>query len=180
MVAWQCSTHARDSALLTGHAARVLEIVTFALAIAGFVLLAWCAAFAAAGQRPRWLLLLTTVVVLVHVALVWGDRYGGSIAQATRNGYTGFALFHTALAALVAANVVGHRRGTQCVLFTFLVVCIGANGAIWRYDVVAIYRIPVIAVTVVGLVTVVRRWARSQSRSETSRTRQTPSSRDAE
>lgn len=94
---------------------------------------------------------MTTAVVVVHVYMVWAYRYEWSFAQATRNGYAGFALFHTALLSLVGANLVTKRWGRRAILFTFVVVCLGANGAIWRYDVVEVYRIPVIAVTVLGL-----------------------------
>ncbi len=130
----------------------MLSQLTFPLAGVGFALLAVAGGLATMGKCPRWLVVLTAAVILTHVGFVWQFRYEWSFAQATRNGYFGFALFHTALLLLVIAALVSGIRAQRNLLFaTFLIVCVGANGAVYRYDVVALYRIPVHAVTLAGI-----------------------------
>ncbi len=129
--------------------------LTFPLAILGFALLAGCAPLAIQGKCPLWLKLVTAVVIAVHVFFVWAFRYEWSFAQATRNGYFGFALFHTALGLIVTSPFLPPKLARMFLLLAFLAVCLGANGAVYRYDVVAAYRIPVHAITLLGAVFVI-------------------------
>jgi hypothetical protein len=50
------------------------------------------------------------VVIVVHVSMVWSYRYGWRFDLAVRNGYAGFAMFHTALAMIVASTAARARR----------------------------------------------------------------------
>ena len=140
-----------------------METLTFLLAMIGFAALAGSAVSAARGSLPRSLSAATASVVLVHVVLVWTFRYEGDIAQATRNGYAGFLIFHVALALIVAAPLLPPRPGRLATLVAFPIVCIGASGAVFRYDEVAIYRVPVILVAALGIVLIFTN-ARSASR----------------
>ncbi len=136
----------------------MLETITFALAMLGFGLLTFNAVFSAHGRGSRALSLLTAVVIVVHVLLVWAFRYQWSFAQATRNGYAGFGIFHLALASIVVSSVVAQHLARWLTLASYLIVCLGASGAVFRYEVVAVYRIPVLACVVGGLLSLARIW----------------------
>jgi hypothetical protein len=96
------------------------------------------------------MLRVVTLVIVVHVILVWVVRYEGRFSDATRNGYVGFMLFHGALLAIVTSAFVNQRLARQLLITAFGVVTVGALGAVFRYDVVAIYRVPVIVCAIVG------------------------------
>jgi hypothetical protein len=141
-----------------------VETVTFALAMLGFAGLAASAALAA-WRRPSLLVALpTSAAIAAHVALVWAFRYGGSLAQATRNGYAGFVIFHAALLAIVASLLVPRRVASWLLLAAFAAVCVGAIGAVFRYNVVAVYRVPVIACALAGWSAIALGWWKARSR----------------
>ena len=98
------------------------------------------------GRFDRRLAVFIAMIVTAHVYGVWSHRYDWQIDQATRNGYTGFLIFHTALIAINVAAVVNERAGIWLHRLAFTIVSMGAIGATFRYDVVAIYRIPVLFV----------------------------------
>ena len=91
------------------------------------------------------------LIVFAHVLLVWHFRYEWEIAQATRNGYAGFVIFHTALLGILSAPLVGSRLARRLVAFSFCVAAMGASGAVLRYEEVAIYRLPVLVFDLAGL-----------------------------
>ena len=128
----------------------MLQFVTFLLAPVGYALLTLVAIRAASGRVPRALLQATAAIVLVHVVLVWTVHYGGAFSQATRNGYAGFILFHTALAGIVASVFLGDRMARRALIAAFAVVTVGALAAVFRYEVVALYRLPVAATAIAG------------------------------
>lgn len=129
----------------------MIDHLTFALAFLGFVMLAWQAATSATGRRLRQVEWATAAIVLAHVALVWAHRYEFSFAQATRKGYAGFLVFHAALGAIAFAPFVSQRAARWLTLFAFAAVCVGAIGAVFRYDVVRWYRVPVLVVAAFGI-----------------------------
>jgi hypothetical protein len=86
------------------------------------------------------------------VLLVWAYRYDGQLARATRNGYAGFVIFHTALLLVVASALARGRVATALVQGAFGIVTVGALGAVFRYEEVSAYRIPVILCGLAGVV----------------------------
>ena len=98
----------------------------------------------------------TATIALVHVAMVWHFRYSWSFELAVRNGYAGFVIFHAALASILGASLARADIARRLVLIAFAIVTLGANGAVWRYDVVAIYRIPVMACAAIAWLLVLR------------------------
>jgi hypothetical protein len=88
------------------------------------------------------------LVVTAHVFGVWAHRYEWQFDQAVRNGYGGFLLFHTALTAINAALFTPDRISRVLHRVAFVVVSMGAVGATFRYDVVSVYRIPVLIVLI--------------------------------
>ena len=126
------------------------ERVTFLLAVIGYAGLTVSAVLAARGRVVPWLLRSTAVVVVTHVALVWTVRYGWSWAQATRDGYAGALIFHSALALIVASVFVAHRLATRLLITAFAIVSVGAVAAVFMDDAVAVYRPVVIGLAVIG------------------------------
>ena len=99
----------------------------------------------------------TALVVVLHVVLVWSVVYEGSFSQATRNGYAGFLIFHVALGFIAATPFLRRVPARRATIAAFLIVCVGATGAVFRYEVVSIYRVPVVAIVVIGVILVVRK-----------------------
>jgi hypothetical protein len=135
----------------------LLEQLTFALAPLGYAGLALCAVMAVHRSTPLTVWRVVAAIIVTHVVLVWHVRYGWQFSEATRNGYAGFLLFHTALAAIVVSTVVDEPLRRRLLVAAFLVVTMGASAAVYLYDVVAAYRYPVHAISLLGLLALVRR-----------------------
>ncbi|MGQ0648357.1 MAG: hypothetical protein ACT4P7_12380 [Gemmatimonadaceae bacterium] len=130
----------------------MIEQVTFLLALVGYAGLTFTAVRSALGTLPRGLWRGVVLVIVLHVLLVWTVRYEWRLGEATRNGFGGFVLFHGALIAILASTVLSERVARVLIWAAFFVVSAGVIGATLRYDVVAVYRIPVLLVALVGLV----------------------------
>jgi hypothetical protein len=143
----------------------MLESLTFFLAILGYTGLTLTAVAIAWGRLPVWLWRGVAAIILVHVLLVWSVRYGWQFGEATRNGYVGFLLFHTALVAILASVLLRERVARWLIWGAFVIVSIGALGATFRYEVVALYRIPVMLAALVGTSGLI--WAYSTRRRRT-------------
>jgi hypothetical protein len=131
-----------------------LTSLTFLLAVLGYALLTVTAILAARGRVPVVLWRVAAAIIVIHVALVWAVRYGWSLAQATRHGYTGFLIFHGALVLIVVSAFVP-RRTAALVYVAFAIVSLGALGAVSRYEEVAQYAAVVIALMVAGSIGIV-------------------------
>lgn len=129
----------------------MLEFLTFLLAPIGYAGLTATMLVAARGRWPDALARVTVGVILTHVFLVWHVRYGWQFSEATRNGYGGFVIFHTALAAIVASLAVELRVARRLIAGAFAAVTIGAVAATFKYEVVANYRIPVLVIATTGI-----------------------------
>lgn len=103
------------------------------------------------GTFDRRLAIGVAVIVTAHVFGVWSHRYAWQFDQAVRNGYAGFLIFHSALIAIDVAALAPARISIWLHRVAFLIVSMGAIGATFRYDVVAIYRIPVLFVCAMTL-----------------------------
>jgi hypothetical protein len=82
-----------------------------------------------------------------------------------RNGWAGFAMFHGALVMIVASTAVPERAARWLIHLSFLIVTLGNLGATFLYDVVAIYRIPVVLCALVGTAALARHWLAARARS---------------
>lgn len=136
--------------------------LTFGLALAGYALLAGDAAARVLGRRWRALTVATAVVVAAHVACVWGLRFDWSLDRMLAKGWAGFLLFHSALAAVLAAVVLGEPWRTRLVMLAFAVVSAGALAAPFRYPELHWTAVPLfgIAFGAVAVVVVGRRLRR--------------------
>jgi hypothetical protein len=128
----------------------MLERITFLLAVIGYAGLTTTALLAALRRLPVVFWRGVALVIVTHVVLVWMVRYDWQFASATRNGYVGFLAFHGALALIVASLFLGDRRARVLIWSAFAIVSLGALGAVFRYEVVAIYRAPVMLAAAVG------------------------------
>ena len=133
-----------------------LEFVTFLLAPIAYGGLAVAAVRAMQRRPSRTLQRAVAAVAVAHVALVWSVRYGLQLSAATRKGYAGFLMFHAVLLAIVASGFVGERIARPLLVAAFVVVSLGALGAVFVEPVVAIYRIPVILIALGGVVGLAR------------------------
>jgi hypothetical protein len=133
--------------------------ITFLLAFVGYATLA-AAAVTAVVRPRRGLIRVCAAIVLAHVVLVWRLRYDWQLAEATRNGPAGFVVFHTALAAILWATVAPDAWARRLIIAGFAIVTMGALGAVFRYDDVRSYRVPVIVCAVAGAAGIAGRAAR--------------------
>jgi hypothetical protein len=107
--------------------------------------------WAAISQPPVAVKATVAGIVAVHVLFVWMFRFEWDWARATRNGYAGFTIFHVALLLIVMAPLLRAPFSTLALRSAFLIATAGALGAVFRYDEVAVYRIPVIAGAAAGV-----------------------------
>ena len=82
--------------------------------------------------------------------MVWVFHYDWQFSVAVRNGYSGFIIFHSALLMILLSNFVKESSAKVLIKISFIVVTIGAVRAVFRYDVVSIYRIPVLICAAAG------------------------------
>lgn len=115
------------------------------------------------GMFDRRLSFAVALIVTAHVFGVWSYRYEWQFDQAVRNGYSGFLIFHAALIAIDVAAFAGNRISMWLHRAAFTIVSMGAIGATFRYDVVAIYRIPVIFVFAMTLLISYRSFMQRQA-----------------
>ncbi len=124
--------------------------ITFLLAVAGYAGLTAVVLLSTRGRVPVQTWRIVAGIILIHVLMVWTFRYRWEFALAVRNGYAGFVLFHLSLAAILVSTVVRERLAVVLIRLAYLVVTAGAIGATILYDVVSIYRIPVILLGMAG------------------------------
>lgn len=124
--------------------------ITFLLAMIGYAGLTAVVVLSLRGSVPMRFWRAVAGVILIHVAMVWTFRYEWQFALAVRNGYAGFLMFHGSLAAILISTVSGARLARVLIRAAFVVVSAGAIGATFLYEVVAVYRVPVIACALVG------------------------------
>lgn len=137
--------------MTTASTSATIEFVTFLLAIIGYIGLGFNLLTIVRSRLKKPYMAATAIVILVHVFLVWAFRYGWAFSQATRNGYVGFLLFHSALLCIIIAVFAGTEIAGKLVIAAFPIVSAGAIGATFRYDVVAMYRIPVLIIAAIGI-----------------------------
>ncbi len=128
-----------------------LENFTFLLAFLGYIGLSANLVLTARGTYSRPAIALVALVAVAHVYLVWAFRYDWQYAMAVRNGYAGFFIFHAALLSIISAPFVPPSICKPLIVLSFLIVSAGASGAVFRYEVVSIYRIPVLLNAGLGL-----------------------------
>ena len=131
--------------------------ITFLLAMMGYGGLTVVVVLTSLGREiPRRFWWIVTAIVVAHVSMIWAVRYDWDFALAVRNGYAGFVLFHLAFLMIVASAFLHERIARTLIRIAFGVVTVGAAGATFLYDAVAIYRIPVLLCAAAGVGSLVR------------------------
>jgi hypothetical protein len=115
----------------------------------GYAALAVAVLLSARGRWPMAAWGTAAPLVAAHVLLVWAYRYEWQLSRATRNGYAGFVVFHTALLLIVAAPLM-RGKAVALLRLAFVLVTVGALGAVFRYEEVSAYRVPVMLAGLVG------------------------------
>lgn len=139
------------------------EFITFLLAPIGYLGLMLAAVQAAKRRHTIVLRRVVAAVIVTHVILVWTVRYEWQLSEATRNGYAGFVLFHAALVEIVVSVFARDHLARRLLVSAFGIVTVGALGAVFMYDEVRLYRIPVIAIAFVGLTGLVQAYVSRRS-----------------
>lgn len=98
------------------------------------------------------------MIIFTHVVLVWVHRYQMQLEVATRNGYYGLIIFHSALLMIIISTIVKQNISLLLMRISFIIVAAGAIGASFKYDVVSIYKIPVILLTILGLLGLISKY----------------------
>ncbi|MCI0684087.1 MAG: hypothetical protein L0Y71_18415 [Gemmataceae bacterium] len=132
----------------------MIEAITFGLAYAAYVLLCGRTLLGMVRQGPaaRPVTLTLAAVAVAHVALVWHHRLEWSLVGAWSRNPPAFVIFHTALLLIVAGALATPRWSTRLIWLAFPIVSAGALGAVFRREVVAPYRWPVVAAFAVTVV----------------------------
>lgn len=130
------------------------DALTFALAYTAYGLL--CARTLLGIVRPeglgaKRLTMALAAAALAHVALVWHYRLHWSLAEAWSRNPAAFVIFHTALLLIVAGASAAPPWSTRLIWLAFPIVTAGALGAVFRREIVAHYRWPVVAALAVTL-----------------------------
>ena len=124
--------------------------ITFLLAMLGYAGLTTVLLLTLRREVPVRLWRGVALVILAHVGMVWTFRYEWAFALAIRNGYAGAVLFHGAFVMILASTVSRERLARVLIQISFVIVSLGALGATFRYEVVFIYRVPVILCAIAG------------------------------
>jgi hypothetical protein len=124
--------------------------VTFLLAIIGYVGLTVILIVSLKGKIPFNIWRIFASIIVIHVIMVWIFRYQWSFSQSVRNGYGGFLIFHSALTLIILSALVKENISKILIRLSFVIVTMGAVGAVFRYDIVAVYKIPVLICAISG------------------------------
>jgi hypothetical protein len=124
--------------------------ITFLLAIIGYVGLTITLLFSFKRKVPAIFWRIVAVIIIAHVIMVWAYRYNWQFSLAIRNGYTGLIIFHSALLMILISAFVKENITKILIQISFIVVTIGAVGAVFRYEIVEIYMIPVLLCAIAG------------------------------
>ena len=93
---------------------------------------------------PVLLWRIVASIIFIHVFMVWNFHYEWNFSMAVRNGFSGFLIFHSALLMIIISTVVKKAIAIILIRIASVVVTVGAIGAVFRYDIVSIYKIPVL------------------------------------
>lgn len=124
--------------------------ITFLMAIVGYVGLTVVVVMTARDRAWLGLWRIVVGIIFAHVVMVWMFRYDWQFHLAVRNGYAGFLIFHLAVISIFISTFCNRDLGQTLIHVSFLIVTVGAVGASFRYDVVAVYRVVVIGCGLMG------------------------------
>ncbi len=124
--------------------------ITFLLAIIGYAGLTVTLILSLKNKPYMYFWRVISLIILIHVFMVWNYRYSFDFSLSVRNGYGGFILFHSSLIIILVSAFVKEKLSKTLIIISFFIVTSGAVGASFRYDVVAVYKIPVLVCAAIG------------------------------
>src|SRR3970282_1236442 len=65
---------------------------------------------------------IVSLIILIHVFMVWSTRYDWQFYKSVRNGYSWFLIFHTALLMILISNFVKENIAKTLIRISFIVV----------------------------------------------------------
>lgn len=117
---------------------------TFLLAVVGYIGLTAVVLMSLKGIIPILFWRAVVLIILLHVIMVWTYHYEWQFSTAVRNEYTGFIIFHSALLMILISAITKKNISLYLVRISSLAVTVGALGAVFRYEAVELYRLPII------------------------------------
>lgn len=126
-----------------------LIFITFFLGVTGYLGLTIVIILSLQEYFPSIIWKITTLIILAHVIMIWLFRYDLHFPLAVRNSYSGFAIFHSALILILLSHFY-KRKSLLLIRLSFIIVSMGAIGAVFRYDVVELYKVPVLTCAITG------------------------------
>jgi hypothetical protein len=136
--------------------------ITFLLAMIGYAGLTATVLLSLNRKVPVLFWRTAALIILVHVIMVWAYRYNWQFSTSVRNGYSGFIIFHSALLMILVSTFIRERTAKILIRISFIVVTIGAVGAVFRYEVVEIYKVPVIICAFTGCAALLRKFRKQR------------------
>ena len=133
-----------------------LTFIIFLLAIIGYAGMTSVVLLSLNKPIPILLWRIIVVIIFAHVLLIWVHRYQMQFEAAIRNGYSGFIIFHSALLIILISTVVKQNTSRLLVRISFIIISAGAIGATFKYDIVSIYKIPVLLLAISGMFGLIR------------------------
>jgi hypothetical protein len=137
--------------------------LTFLFAMIGYAGLTVTLLISFRRNVPLTFWRIVSLIILIHVFMVWTYRYEWDISLSVRNGYSGFLIFHPALLIILVSNFVKQSIAKALIRISFIVVTAGAIGAVFRYDVVEIYKVPVLTFATAGIIGLFRNFILNRS-----------------
>jgi len=106
-----------------------MDWLVFGLAYVGYALVCASVSMRAWRSKSRIVPAAAAGVIVAHIALVWIVRFEGSLDAALSKGAAGFAIFHDALALMVAAALAPEPWSGRAMFTAFPVVTLIAEFA---------------------------------------------------
>lgn len=122
----------------------IVKSITFLLAILGYIGLTVTLIFSLKGKIPFTFWRVVSLIILLHVFMIWTVHYEWNFSTSVRNGYSGFLIFHSALLMNLISTFVNKSIALILIRISSVVVTVGAVGAVFRYESVQFYKLPVI------------------------------------
>ena len=122
----------------------IVKSITFLLAMLGYGGLTVTLIFSRKGKIPFTFWRVVSLIILLHVFMIWTIHYEWNFSTAVRNGYSGFLIFHSSLLMILISTFVYKSIALILIRISSVVVTVGAVGAVFRYESVQSYKLPVI------------------------------------
>jgi hypothetical protein len=129
----------------------LIIFITFLLAVIGYAGLTITLLLALYKKIFFLFWRIIVFIITTHVFMVWSFHYEWDFSFAVRNGYSGFLIFHSALLIILLSAFIKESLSRILIIIAFILVTTGAAGAVFRYEVVGAYKLPVLLSALSGI-----------------------------